>query len=250
MDRARLPLRAVNSEPTEPTFHRLGAFAGWAMRRAVKLDWRAGGPLPQRGGLIVIANHISNFDPIALGHFLIWHGRWPRYLGKVQLWQVPGIGWLARACGQIPVARHTDKAKDALGAAKQALAAGRCVVIYPEGTITADPDGWPMVGRPGAARLALETGCPVVPIGQWGAHEVMGFKKIKFPRLFPRKTIRLLIGQEFPARPPVTEPDPAEVAELTAAFMARLTALVGELRGETPPADRYDMRVGSRVPHP
>ncbi len=248
MDRARLPLRQVNSEPTEPVFRALGIVVGWLFTRILKLEWRPGGGLPQRGGLIVVANHISNFDPLALGHFIIWHGRWPRYLGKAQLWRTPFISWLARACGQIAVERNTDRAKDALAAAKLALAAGKCVVIYPEGTVTADPEGWPMTGRKGAARLALETGCPVVPIGQWGAHEVMGFKKITFPRLFPRKTIHVAIGAQFPARPPTAEAEPAEVAALTEAFMDRLTDLVAELRGEAPPQDRYDMRAVARVP--
>ena len=50
---------------------------------------------------------------------------------------------------------------------------GECVVVYPEGTITRDPDLWPMVGKSGAARIALATGCPVIPIGQWGAQEVL-----------------------------------------------------------------------------
>ena len=59
----------------------------------------------ETGGIIVVSNHISNFDPVALGHFLIWHGRWPRTLAKSELWQVPVIGWLAAAllpCAILP----------------------------------------------------------------------------------------------------------------------------------------------------
>ena len=50
---------------------------------------------------------------------------------------------------------------------------GECVVVYPEGTLTRDPDLWPMTGKSGAARIALETGCPVIPVGQWGAQELL-----------------------------------------------------------------------------
>lgn len=250
MDRARLPLRRVNTEPVEPTFRWLARMAGFLLRRVVKLEWLPGGSLPQRGGLIIVANHTSNFDPVVLGHFIVWHGRWPRFLSKAELWRVPVIGWLVRACGQIPVERDTHRATDALSSAKQALAAGRCVVIYPEGTITGDPEGWPMTARRGAARLALESGCPVVPIAQWGAHRVMGFHEIKFPRLIPRKTISMKIGDPFPGREPVVAPDLAEAAALTDAFMVRLTALVAELRGEEPPPHRLDIRTGSRVAQP
>ena len=75
------------------------------------------------------------------------------------------VGWFARECRQIPVVRHSEQAKDSLVHARAALEAGECVAIFPEGTITADPDGWPMTGRLGAARLALTTGDPGVSGG-------------------------------------------------------------------------------------
>ena len=53
-------------------------------------------------------------------------------------------------------------------AAVAAVRKGECVVVYPEGTLTRDPAQWPMTGKSGAARIALETGCPVIPVGQWG----------------------------------------------------------------------------------
>ena len=87
----------------------------------------------------------------------------------------------------------------------EAVDQGRAVVIYPEGTITRDPDLWPMAGKTGAARIALRTGCPVIPIGQWGAQELMYGPQIHFPSLLPRKTLRLLVGDPVdlgrPARP-------------------------------------------------
>ena len=69
--------------------------------------------------------------------------------------------------------RQSAKSADALLAATAAVEQGRAVVIYPEGTITGDPDLWPMQAKTGAARIALRTGCPVMPIGQWGAQELL-----------------------------------------------------------------------------
>ena len=66
-------------------------------------------------------------------------------------------------------------------------------MVYPEGTITRDPDLWPMTGKSGAARIALATGCPVIPVGQWGAHQLLA-PYSKKPDLFPRKKIIVLAG--------------------------------------------------------
>ena len=130
-------------------------------------------------------NHISNADPLAVGQFLAFSGRWPRFLAKASVFRIPVIGRIIAACGQIPVERGSAQSKDALVAAAQALEQGRALVIYPEGTITYDPDLWPMRGKTGAARLALTTGCPVVPIGQWGAQELMPGRKPTLPQALP-----------------------------------------------------------------
>ena len=139
MSRAALSLATVNRAPSERLFRVLARTVAPLMRAITRQDWRGGDKVPRTGGVIVVANHISNFDPVALGHFLIWHGRWPRALAKSELWQVPVVGWLARSLGQIPVQRRTARAGESLTAAAAALARGECVVIYPEGTITRDP---------------------------------------------------------------------------------------------------------------
>ena len=117
-------------------------------------------------------------------------------------------------------------------------------MIYPEGTITRDPDLWPMRGKTGAARLAFTTGSPVVPIGQWGAQELMPGREPRFPRLLPRKTLRVAVGD------PVSLNDlrqksvtAATLDEATGRIMDAITALVAELREATPPAQRYDPEI-------
>jgi len=243
----RLPLRVANPSPVQPTYRRLARFAGWLLRRLVDVDWDDAAQLPRTGGVIVVSNHISNFDPPALAHYLIWHGRWPRALGKLDLWSVPVVGWLARRTGQIPVERGTERAKDALVHAREALDAGECIVIYPEGTITADPDTWPMTPRPGAARLALQTGYPVVPLGQWGANQVMPGKKPVWPRFRPRPTMVFRMGD--PVRLDDLDASDDEAVRIAGArIMAAITGLVAGIRGIEPPDDVYDIRVGRRVP--
>lgn len=241
---------AVPGEPAEPVFRGLARVALPLMRAITRQRWAGGEHLPSSGGVLVVSNHVSNFDPLALGHFVLAHGRYPRYIGKSDIWKVPGLGWLARACGQIPVERNSERARDVVQAAVDAIAAGKCVVIYPEGTITGDPEGWPMTPRAGAARIALTSGCPVVPIGQWGAQDVLGGKKLTRPHLFPRKLMSVVAGA------PVDlvdlqdkELDHDVVAEAGDRIMDAIAELVGQIRGEQPPAGRYDLRTGERREH-
>ena len=150
--------------------------------------------VPASGGCIIAMNHISHIDPLTLGHFLYDYGRLVRYLTKDALFRTPVLKYIVKGAGQIPVARLTKDAKGAYDAAVIAIGEGECIGIYPEGTITRDPDGWPMRGKTGAARIALATGCPVIPIGQWGAQEILPAYSTR-PHLFPRKTVAYNVGE-------------------------------------------------------
>ncbi|CAI9408369.1 lysophospholipid acyltransferase family protein [Aestuariimicrobium sp. T2.26MG-19.2B] len=248
------PLRRANHEDGGRVFTALGRFVHAAMGLLVTHDWRGSDRLPQTGGVLVVSNHLSYFDAVALGEFLIWSGRWPRYLGKVQLWKTPVVGWLARSCEQIPVDRGSAKAAEVLVTAQGALDDGRCVTMYPEGTLTRDPETWPMTARSGAARLALRSQHPVVPVGQWGANHVIGGTGMGMPRFFPRKRIHVCCGEPIDLsdlRPWVgTEREGEAVRAASVRIMDALTGLVEELRGTPAPRDRWDTRVGARVPQP
>ena len=106
----------------QPAYRRLARFAAWLLRRLTRQDWDDAPSLPRTGGVIVVANHISNADPLALAHYLVWQGRWPRFLAKIEVWSRPIAGWVVKATGQIPVRRGAHDASDSLAAAKQALA--------------------------------------------------------------------------------------------------------------------------------
>ena len=233
-------LAQVNREPGRGTIFGVVTLLNAVVRPLTRRDWRGQDRVPQTGGVIFVVNHISNADPIALGQFVAFSGRWPRFLAKASLFRVPVLGRILRACGQIPVQRQSAKSADALLAAVEAVHQGRAVVIYPEGTITRDPDLWPMAGKTGAARIALRTGCPVVPIGQWGAQELMYGPQIHFPRLLPRKTLRMLVGDPVNLDDLRDQPVTAETLDTaTDRIMDAITALVAELRQEPPPAQRF-----------
>jgi 1-acyl-sn-glycerol-3-phosphate acyltransferase len=227
---------------------------GWAWHLAVpivrpvlvattKRDWIDGENIPESGGFILALNHISHVDPLLAAHIVYNHGRLPRYLAKSGLFKNRALGFFLRAAGQIPVERLSKNAVGAYDAAVAAVRNGECVVVYPEGTITRDPEGWPMTGKSGAARIALETGCPVIPVGQWGAQQILA-PYAKKPDLFPRKEIRMKVGTpvdlgDLVARQPRTA---AVIQEATDRIMAAITALVEDVRGATAPTERFDMR--------
>jgi 1-acyl-sn-glycerol-3-phosphate acyltransferase len=230
------PLSRAGVEPVERSFYAVTWLAHSILRGLTRRDWRGQDRIPRVGGVVFAVNHISNVDPLAVGQYLALSGRWPRFLAKSSLFTMPVLGRLFTACGQIPVERNTRTAGAALTHAIRAIQQGKAVVVYPEGTITSDPDLWPMAGKTGAARIAYATGCPIIPIGQWGAQEIMYGKQIAIPRLLPRKTLRLQAGDPIPLDPVVAgKVTSAALAATTARIMAALTALVGELRGESPP---------------
>ena len=104
-----------------------------------------------------------------------------------------------------------------------------------------------MSGKTGAARIALQTGCPVIPIGQWGAQELMYGTEVHFPRLFPRKTLRLIAGDPVPLNDLREGPVTGVVLDAaTTRIMDAVTDLVAELRQEPPPAQRFDPRHSAR----
>ncbi|MFI8325322.1 lysophospholipid acyltransferase family protein [Streptomyces sp. NPDC085529] len=209
-----------------------------------KRDWRGTEHIPAEGGFITAVNHNSYLDPLSYAHYQYNTGRVPRFLAKAGLFKAGFVGTMLRNTGQIPVYRETANALDAFRAAVDAIERGECVAFYPEGTLTRDPDMWPMPGKTGAARVALLTKAPVIPVAQWGANLAMPpyAKKDKFS-FFPRKTLIVQAG------PPVDlsrfdglEPTPEVLREATEVIMAAITALLEEVRGEQAPAEPYDPR--------
>jgi len=174
------------------------------MMLLTRRDWSGAEHLGS-GGAVVVVNHVSYFDPLAFAHFLYDNGRLPRFLAKSGLFRLFFIGSVLRGAKQIPVYRDTVDAASAYSAAVEAVNNGELVAIYPEATLTRDPDLWPMTGKTGAARVALATGAPVIPVAQWGPQDVLA-PYTKRVHLFPRQTMHLKAGppvdlSEFEGRP-------------------------------------------------
>jgi 1-acyl-sn-glycerol-3-phosphate acyltransferase len=222
-----------------------------AITALFRRDFRGMDNVPRQGGLIIAANHISEADPLAISYYLWKCGRYPVFLAKSTLFGTGFVGRVVRGTGQIPVRRDTAGAATSLTEAEDALAAGQCLVIYPEGTCTRDPNLWPMTGQTGAARLALATGTPVVPLASWGAHEVLPYRKGEQGGLagtlkpgfhpLPRKKVQIIAGPAVDLSGYRDQPlTAATLHAATTDIMAAIAGLVGELRQEQPPAELYD----------
>jgi 1-acyl-sn-glycerol-3-phosphate acyltransferase len=173
---------------------------------------RVTGDLPaqlREGPLILAVNHLSPFDPIALTAACRVRRVAPRYLATGGLFRAPVVGQVMRHWGHIPVHRGTAAATRAVPAAAAALAARAVVLVYPEGRIGLDPHLWPERGRTGAARGALASRAAVVPVAQWGTHEVV-------PYAAPRGLLRAL-ARAIVRRPLVRVHfgDPVDLGDLT-----------------------------------
>lgn len=193
---------------------------------------------PPNDGIVVAVNHMSWFDPMNVSHVLWDAGRPPRFLAKDSLFEMPFVGQVLSGADQIPVYRDSDDPASAIRAAVDAVNRGECVVIYPEGTMTRDPDLWPMSGRTGAAQLSLITGAPVIPMAQWGPQEVMAPYQVEF-NLFPRKTMHTLVGEPVDLDDLRDQEITKEVlAEATDRIVDAITKLLEQLRGEKAPDQR------------
>jgi 1-acyl-sn-glycerol-3-phosphate acyltransferase len=191
--------------------------------------------------MLIAANHLSNVDPITLTAYVLASGRIPRYMAKASLWDTRLVRRVMTDGRHIPVYRDEVSRGGLRGSAGirellRALKDGECVLVFPEGTLTDDPLGWPMAAKTGIARMALRTGTPVIPIAHWGGQRLLPPDAI-LPRVIPRPTVHIVAG------PPVDLDDlrggrlTDEVLQTaTKRIMAAITALLADLRDEQPPA--------------
>lgn len=202
-------------------------------------QWQGTSHIPAHGGAILVANHYSQFDPLVMAHFVYGSGRWPRFLAKSGMFDVPVLGFLMRGARQIPVYRGSVDAIRALRAAVEAVEAGNIVIIYPEGTTTRDDRLWPMRAKTGAVRLALATGVPLIPVVSWGAQRVHDPRR-RGLRPVPRTPVTVVAGAPIDLSPWQDQPVTNRLLnEATEVVMARLTEMLAEIRDEP--------RVGEQV---
>lgn len=204
-----------------------------------KRRWRGREHVPPRGGVILATNHVSHADWLTFACYVWDSRRIPRFLIKHSLFGIPAVGGVLRGAEQIPVVRGTSDARRALDAAVDALARGECVCIYPEGTVTKDPDFWPMQARTGVARLALSSDVPVIPVAQWGPQHALDVARRKV-RPFPRHEVWTVAGPPLDLTPYRGRPVTAELLhEVTELVMVAVRDLLAEVRQAPAPAEFY-----------
>jgi len=223
-----------------PVYRGLAALVLPAVAGMAKLDIRGHEHVPAKGAFVLSPNHYSEIDPIIMAVAIYKAGRIPRFMAKASLFKIPVVGRILAAAGQIPVERAGRAAQGApMEAARQVVRDELGVIIYPEGSLTRDPGLWPMRGKTGAVRMALEAGVPLIPAAHWGTQHLMPrYGKTIHP--FPRKRIEILFGPPIDLSDFAGRTDQAAMNEATDRLMAAIAALLGELRGEMPPAERWN----------
>jgi 1-acyl-sn-glycerol-3-phosphate acyltransferase len=203
--------------------------------------------IPAEGPALVVGNHVSYIDPLYTAVFLDRAHRLPHFLAKDSVFRLPVIGKLANELEQIPVYRGSAEAVDSLTAAGKSLDNGHIVVIYPEGTITRDPDFWPMRARTGAARLALDHAVdgavPVIPLVHWNTQLVYDHYHGKKFRPLPRKRVVVSAGgpidlSTFRGR----ERTGDLFRQVTDHLMSSVRDVLADLRGEPAPAEFFQVQ--------
>lgn len=187
--------------------------------------------IPTSGGALLAFNHISYLDPLATAYVVDKAGRIPRYLAKSELFQDKRIAWILRGAKQIEVKRGTATAPMALDKAFDALGRGEVVVVFPEGTISDDPDLTPLPPKTGAARLALGSSAPLIPCGLWGTQNIWpkGYAKNWWP---PKQDILVRIGE--PMKVSGNVDSTADWRRISEALMDEIERLVASLRPAVP----------------
>lgn len=199
----------------------------------VWFKWRFEGMehIPREGPILIAANHISYYDPIAHGYMLIKAKRKPRWLAKIELFNNKFIGPILRGMKHIPVRRGSgDHGPIEFGL--KALREGEMILVYPESTVTKNPDFSPMKGKTGIARLAILSGVPVIPLAVWGSAPVWqrGSRNFKFGRPIWVKAGPPLDFSRYEGK----ADDPKAVREVTDEVMAQLSLLVDDMKSRYP----------------
>ncbi|MEX1324797.1 MAG: lysophospholipid acyltransferase family protein, partial [Synechococcaceae cyanobacterium] len=173
------------------------------------------GQVPQEGALVVVANHGSHLDPPLLGHAL---GRPVAFMAKAELFRVPLLGPIIRACGAYPVSRGASD-REAIRTAGDRLDEGWAVGVFIDGS--RQRDGRVNHPQAGAALLAARAGVPLLPVAILNSHRALGPGQ-RHLRAVP---VHIRIGTPIP--PPASRRR-ADLDASTAACQHQINALLDQ----------------------
>ena len=192
-------------------YQRLRVVVAWLCRRLYRVEVEGASNIPPTGAYVLAANHNSSIDPALV---TLTTERPIRFVARAELWQ-PGLRRLLDALGAIPI-RRGEGDRAAIRRAKRLLEAGELVAIFPQGTVLRFKN---RRFRRGAARVALATGAPLVPVRLLDTAAAFS---ILPPRLgFPK--LRVLVGE--PLAVERQEPSREAAARLTAELESAIAAL-------------------------
>ena len=236
-----MKMPAIKSKERHFSLAAIAAFLIPLVRLMFRLEAKGIEKLPKSGAYVLVSNHVTNVDALAVAYLVyVKLGRAPHFLAKNSLFKLPVVGPLLRAAGQIPVYRSGQRNDEPLRAAHAFLKAEHMISIFPEGTLTRQPDLWPMRGKTGAIRLALDTNVPVYPMAHWGSEQILPNYESKFRPGF-WKPVRVVIGDEIDlSKFREKKLSPAELHDATDLVMHKITELVEQLRGEKAPGELWD----------
>ena len=183
---------------TAPTYEQVHRAFGHLVRTMYRLDVVGVDHLPLTGPAVIAPNHDSVLDGIVLGAV---SPRALRFLAKAELWRSRLLAWVLDGLGAIGIKRGCGD-QLALARMRQALEEGQAVAIFPQGAISGD-----RVWHRGAARLALVTGAPLVPVRLFGTARALSRGSIGFPRL------RIIFGE--PIKVARAQEEPVAATKLT-----------------------------------
>jgi 1-acyl-sn-glycerol-3-phosphate acyltransferase len=172
--------------------------------------------IPRSGGAVLVANHLSNFDPGLIGTTM---KRRIRFMAKQELF-VPGLGLLLRLHGDFPV-RRLERDTAAVRKAQEVVREGDILGMFPEGTRS--KIGSMNHAHPGTALIALRTGVPIIPAAITGTEKIRNLQTI----LFTRPKARVVYGKPFYLERPERLRS-ADVEEATTTIMKKVAELLPE----------------------
>ena len=173
--------------------------------------------IPRRGAALIVGNHVGTVDPVLLGIHIARFDVF--YMAKSELFRNPALGWLFRRCHVFPVVRDSPD-RGALRAALRHLDSGHVLLVYPEGTRSAD--GRVQQAHPGAGFIARHSGVPIIPVASWGSERVLP-KGAWLPR---RADVHQRIGEAFQLPERGADGRPLGNRAAVELMMARVAALL------------------------